>query len=198
MRSVILKQRFDREILSHYKTEGHRFNRAEAFKTIGYHLIYLSRPVNIIETGSLRTAEDWIGNGQSTLVWNWLIRELGGKCVSIDLSPSVCDFAKSHTKHVEVINGNSLSVLPKMTDIEDYDIIYLDSFDWSPSVSARSSLHHVTELGLVWDRLKTGCLIAVDDCHEREAGKHALVKYFFDLMGNRPIHEGWVTIWKKG
>ena len=39
----------------------------------------------IIETGTARTRGNWQGDGQSTLIWDWLVGEVdGAKALSID------------------------------------------------------------------------------------------------------------------
>ena len=173
------------------------FPRWEAFRFIAEKLISLNRPLSIIETGSLRTENDWNGNGQSTLIWDWLIEKLGGECHSIDINPEVSEFAKKHTKFAKIINKDSILALRNSTLASVCDLLYLDSYDWSEQSKIESPLHHIGELAATWGRLPSGCIVAVDDCHSENFGKHVMVKAFFEYVGKAPTHSGYITVWEK-
>jgi hypothetical protein len=176
---------------------GHMFNRWPAFEFIANHLLNKKEPICIIETGTVRTRDDWAGNGQSTILWDWIIEKTGGHGFSIDISPASCENARQLVKRMKIINEDSLSALKRLSSVSSADLVYLDSYDWSQKAGPRSALHHVTELGTIWDRLPQGCLVAADDCHSDFQGKHVLVAEFFRLMKIPPIHKGYVTVWEK-
>jgi len=60
--------------------------RWHAFRLIVADLIARGRPVNIVETGCARQPDNWAGDGQSTLVWDWLLDKVGGTGLSMDIS----------------------------------------------------------------------------------------------------------------
>ncbi len=79
------------------------------------------------------------------------------------------------------------------------DFLYLDSMDWEGTQVERglSALHHAAELSAAWRWLNEGALIAIDDCHGDYAGKHAIVKRFFDSIGVAPIVDDYIHVWRK-
>jgi hypothetical protein len=83
----------------------------------------------IAETGTIRNTSFLykIGDGHSTkTITRFIKKNPGCKFYSIDLNTSVCDTylsKKGLRKYVELIEGNSLDVLPTL----DFDVAYLDS-----------------------------------------------------------------------
>jgi len=140
----------------------------------------------IIETGTARAKDAWEGDGQSTLIWDWVISEKPGyKAISLDISAESCKAAREQVKKVNVVETESLSFLNKMSedDLKDLRLLYLDSFDWSEELHLKSSFHHFCELASVWRLLPSGCMIAVDDRHSEEMGKHMMVMFFMQKLG---------------
>lgn len=157
-------------------------------------------PQIIIETGTARETDNWSGDGQSTLIWDWCAaRRAYTHVVSIDLSPEAIAAAQAQTKLVEYKTGDSLAMLAAMDPavLNKCKLLYLDSFDWSYEKNAESSLHHMFELALVYQALPKGCMIMVDDCHTQDLGKHVVVRMFFDKLGKRPVFEAYQTAWVK-
>lgn len=175
---------------------GDKFSRWEAFEFIAQELLSRNKPLSILETGTLRTTNNWHGYGQSALLWDWLVQQTGGKGWSIDIDARMCMFARNHCKHLKVVCSDSVKFLREFS--EPLDLLYLDSYDWSEEKQISSSLHHIAELASMWDDLPAGCLIAVDDCHNEKQGKHIMVRNFFrDMLGIEPIFNSYLTVWKK-
>lgn len=135
----------------------------------------------IIETGTARSKGNWSGDGQSTLIWDWLTSHLKGlKVISIDSNVEAIEMAKSQTKNVDFHLGDSVKCLkaidPKI--LSRVSLLYLDSMDWSYEANEESAKHHLKELQSVWERLSAGCMIVVDDVHGAEYGKHVAVAEF--------------------
>ncbi len=173
-------------------------NRWAAFSTIANVLLGHNRAVVIIETGTARTAENWAGDGQSTLVWDYLSAVTGGFGYSVDSDIGACAVARRQVRATRVVCDDSIHFLGSIQLFaRSADLLYLDSFDWSHHRQAESCLHHAGELATVWNELPSGCLIAVDDCLSPTEGKHLLVREFFRLQGIAPLVESYVHVWRK-
>lgn len=154
----------------------------------------------IIETGTARTPGNWAGDGQSTLIWDWLASEVeGAKVTSIDISQQAVDNAREQTNSVKYVVGDSIEKLGAQATktVSKVALLYLDSldFDWGqPNVAAE---HSLKELLAVWDRLPSGCLIVVDDCHSPYRGKQTAIASFMANQGISPAFSGFQTGWIK-
>lgn len=153
----------------------------------------------IIETGSAWDKNNWEGQGQSTLIWDWLAANLKGvKVISIDITPTSVENAKEQTKHVEFFLGDSIQTLNSFDEkrLGAVALLYLDSFDWAKEINHESSYHHAMELAAVWRLLPDNCMICVDDRHGDFDGKHWKVELFMQQLGYTPEfrnHQvGWV------
>jgi len=156
----------------------------------------LRRPIGIVETGCLRQIGNWAGDGQSTAVWDWLLKQHGGYGHSYDISPESVAAARAAVTTMQVHQQDSVEALAGFASASTIDLLYLDSYDWTADSDA-SAKHHRKELEAIYDRLRPGCLIAVDDCMGKEKGKHALVLPWLAERGVEPIVTGYVYVWRK-
>lgn len=168
--------------------------RWDAFCIIADHLIDLSRPVNITETGCAREMGSWESDGKSTFVFNWLAVKTGGTATSIDISKENIEYAKTFAKENRFILGDSVEAIRKMENIEDQDLFYFDSYDVTGDY--RSPMHHLAELSSSLIRMKSGCLVAVDDC-DMPFGKGKYVSKIMDEINAQKIIEGKINLWVK-
>ena len=163
--------------------------------------IYATAGLNyIVETGTARQFNNWEGDGQSTLVWDYLASVLSLHIISIDIDSKAVALAKSQVSDkVKFYLGDSVKVLCGLDDeiVEKIGVLYLDSFDWTPELNEQSSQHHLRELEAVYRRLSVGALIVVDDCHSDTQGKHIAVKKFFADKKIEPAFSGYQTGWVK-
>ncbi len=171
--------------------------RWEAFTVIADTLLAKDRPVHILETGTARFRDNWEGDGQSTLVWDYILRVAGGSGCSVDSDSGACANARSQVQRMAIINADSIRLLAGSGMGTNTDLLYLDSLDWSHDQQAASCLHHAGELACVWHKLPSGCLIAVDDCFSDDEGKHLLVSAFFRLKKISPLVSAYVHVWVK-
>lgn len=169
--------------------------RAIAFEFIYHRLASLERPVKIVETGCARQVDNWGGDGQSTLVWDWILQQVGGSGVSFDISPESVAYAQAQVSLMVVKQQDSVIGLREITEPEQIDFLYLDSFDLTDGID--SPTHHLAELTSVYHRLRSGCVIAVDDCVNEQHGKHRFVRGWLASMGVQPIIESYVSVWVK-
>ena len=168
--------------------------RWEGFHYIASRLAPMDRPL-IIETGCLRSENDWAGNGQSTLLWSWMAQH-GAQVGSVDIDEQNVRFARQRCPGVYVQFSDSIEFLSVLQEPNRIDLLYLDSYDHDPPYGP-SELHGAGELACVWDKLKSGCMIAVDDCNGDGTGKHYLIRHFFDRMGIKPVVASYIHIWIK-
>jgi hypothetical protein len=182
---------FDAEFARHLDNT----RRWGAFRTIVANLIARGRPVKIVETGCARQPDNWAGDGQSTLVWDWLLDKVGGTGLSMDISKENCAAAAAQVQHFKVACVDSVVGLRTMVTPEEIDFLYLDSYDLTETID--SPTHHLAELASVYPRLSSGCLIAVDDCVNEQYGKHRFVLQWLSRMGVEPLLRGYVTVWVK-
>ncbi len=153
----------------------------------------------IIETGTAWDKDNWEGQGQSTLIWDWICGRTKHEAYSIDLNPEAAKHALDHTMNVELITGDSVKTLSSMADriLENCVLLYLDSYDWSPEANLDSAFHHMAELTCVWSKLPAGCMIVVDDRHGDMKGKHFMVELFMDKLGIKPVFKDYQIGWVK-
>ena len=67
-------------------------------------------------------------------------------------------------------------------DINNIDLIYLDSYDLDWNKPHKSSLHHLKELCAIIPKLKKGCVIIIDD-NNNGIGKGQYVSNFLENIG---------------
>lgn len=151
----------------------------------------------VIETGTAWDKDNFEGQGQSTLIWDWACSLKSDLTViSIDIRQEGIDVAKQQTKHVKYICGDSVSTLNSLSEKGAVSLLYLDSFDWSKEMNFISSFHHMQELATVWAHLPKGCMIAVDDRHGEAKGKHWMVEAYMMQLGYEPVFKnhqiGWI------
>lgn len=165
--------------------------RSEAFRLI----VDLMPPqCRIVETGSVRKAGNWIGDGQSTVVWDQVASVLGGHVTTVDIDPIgaalVTELGLANTT---AVTSDSLPVLRALT--EPVDLLYLDSFDINFAVPEPAQHHHLCEIVAAWHLLRRGSLVGVDD-NTDESGKGKSVGEFLEAHGAIEIHTGYVRVWR--
>lgn len=159
----------------------------------------IERAPYIVETGTAWDKGNWAGQGQSTLIWDWLAGVIPVSPISIDIRKEASETAASQTTRVVFETGDSINVLSKFYWPEKIGLLYLDSFDWTEELNLESSFHHVMELASVFASLPPGCLIVVDDRHGDMKGKHWLVEAFMTKLEIKPAFKGhqigWIKPW---
>lgn len=146
--------------------------RAETFAKMFEHLDRFDRPVTIIETGCAmdrheKDSDNWALDGRSTVMFDRYIqaRRDGSTCVSVDLNPDAVDACASQVEAVELLCGDSVEALKTIASYErgPVDLLYLDSFDYSPADPLPSAIHHHAELMAAMPMILPGTFVVVDD-----------------------------------
>lgn len=125
----------------------------------------------IVETGCVREANNWGGDGQSTVLFDRYLqyRTGGGSCFAVDIDPEATALCRTLvSEKTEVLTGDSVMVLRDVSSIlKKYDasisLLYLDSFDLDWKNPAPSAVHHLKELVSIYDRVSPQTLVVVDD-----------------------------------
>ena len=198
--------------------------REPSFRKIFRYLddLEANRPLCIVETGCLREAGNWAGDGQSTLLFaeylKW--RPRGGEGYSIDIDPAATSACKAAVgERFNVITGDSvlnLAALCREFSLvnKTIDFLYLDSFDVDWDNIAPSANHHLKEMVAIYECLTPTSLVVVDDSpataylsvlddghvtllnQPKISGKGKLVAEFALSVGARPLFShyqaGWV------
>ena len=149
----------------------------------------------IVETGTIREPGNWIGDGQSTVVWNHYAGLKSGHVTTIDIDPYGAELVSlMNLEHTTAITGDSLQVLQNL-EILKIDFLYLDSFDVDFSNPQPASEHHLKELLLCWDLLQSGSIVAVDDNRNGD-GKGTAVAAHMTQHNIPEIVSGYVRVWR--
>lgn len=171
-------------------------HRALTFRAVFEQLCTKQSPC-IVETGCLRYAGNFAGDGQSTLLFDCLAQHVGGKVYSVDISPDAIEVARnSVSPDVSLTCGDSVSFLAQFE--QPIDLLYLDSFDFDANEPIPSALHHMYELCAAMPNLRPGSIVLVDDTsidnvwrvHGRWFGKGMLIASYMKKIGSPIFVEG--------
>lgn len=146
-----------------------------------------------VETGCMRSEEDWTA-GASTYIFGAWLKLHGGHLDSVDITPEHCVFARSWTRGlpVRVHQSCSLSYLEKRET--PIDVLYLDSLDTYVPGHAE---HALEEIRLSSTLLHNESIILIDDCAwdgGSFCGKGRLAIPFLLEHGWRIKYSGWQTL----
>ena len=146
-------------------------HREISFKKIFKYLDGLPTPIIILETGCLRKAENFIGDGQSTLLFDKYtqFRNKNSKVYTVDISPKCTEICKKTVSDkveittedsVKYINNFSKNFLKSKNQLS---LLYLDSYDLDYRYPFPSAAHHLKELTASIRILNEKTLVVVDD-----------------------------------
>jgi len=102
-----------------------------------------------------------------------------------------------------VVQSDSVLYLQQLNDKlkaenRKIDLLYLDSFDWTPELQVESATHHLKELESILSSLKKGALVGVDDnwmVGSTRVGKGWLVLEYFKNLGIEPAFDQYQIFW---
>lgn len=125
-----------------------------------------------------------------------------GKLFSVNLSPE--NDANSESKTSLCVNVRfavSVAYLGSLHFAHQIDMLYLDSCDFDPDQPNPSQRHHLREISAIYSKLKTGCLILVDDAGVQSSnvllGKAEKVCKFMEARGIHPTISDYQIHWVK-
>ncbi len=165
--------------------------RADTFRSVFSHLLKV-KPNNltIVETGMINDPGNWMGHGQSTILFDELVKSEGGMVFSVDISPNAVDTTRELvSSKVFAVHGNSLHFLTQFN--QPIDLLYLDSFDLNQDDPAPAASHCLKELVAASRNLHTGSIVAIDDTwwpdNETPFGKGMLACQCMQALGHERI-----------
>jgi hypothetical protein len=145
--------------------------REISFRKIFDYLDTMPDPITIVETGCARQADNWAGDGQSTVLFDQYVssRGSGGIVHTVDLSLEATNACEALVSDKVVIyTGDSVAVLPRIArqlsaEGRRIDLLYLDSYDLDWQNPTPSSVHHLKELVSIISMVNPDTLVVVDD-----------------------------------
>lgn len=152
----------------------------------------------ILETGTLRNAGNWHGDGQSTRIWDWIAKRKKGFVVSVDKDSAACFLAQMECQDSHIVCQDSIALFRGFLPVAP-TLLYLDSIEWGATRETNIScwMNQVGELAAVWDKLPSGCLIASDDSQSPDIGKPVLTRRLFEALAIAPEHDSYIVCWRK-
>jgi hypothetical protein len=152
--------------------------REATFRKTFRYLDRFKRPLTIVETGCVRKAGNWAGDGQSTVLFDRYVRAGHRQSVvhSVDLDPAATRTCRRLvSRRVIVHTGDSVALLPRIgarlrAEARAVDLLYLDSFDLDWQNPTPSAVHALKELAAIIGMLRAESLVVVDDSAMRAFG----------------------------
>ncbi|MAH02423.1 MAG: hypothetical protein CMI70_01305 [Candidatus Pelagibacter sp.] len=146
-------------------------HREISFKKIFKYLDGLPTPIIILETGCLRKAENFIGDGQSTLLFDKYtqFRNKNSKVYTVDINPKCTEICKKVVSDkVEITTEDSVKYINNFSknflkSNNQLSLLYLDSYDLNYRYPFSSAAHHLKELTASIRILNEKTLVVVDD-----------------------------------
>jgi len=145
--------------------------RSLSFTKIFNYLDKLPDPIIIIETGCLRAKDNFLGDGQSTLLFDKYTqsRGNGSKVFTVDIDSDATNICKSLVSdNVDIFTGDSVKYLNDLTkkfceEKINVSMFFLDSCDVEWIDPGESSAHHLKEIECVKSLLNEKTIVVVDD-----------------------------------
>lgn len=169
--------------------------RGESFWIVRNHAIQ-HKARCIIETGTYRG----IGaDGESTLFLATLARDLGADFYSVDISQNA---VKKSIEHLST-NGlkGDVSCVDSVALLSCFnspiDVLYLDSYDFSPDNPTPAQIHQLAELGGAYGKLTSEAVILLDDCNIEGGGKGLLTDRFLLERQWKLIYDGYQKVFTR-
>jgi len=179
------------------------FRRCDGFNLMFAELLQHPRPqYHIIETGTLRNPGNW-KDGQSARLFTEFVDHQGGSVRSVDIDPTACASARAAIASTAfaVTCSDSVTWLKTLTDLDQVDLFYLDSYDVKWHNDQDSAEHHLKEFVTIEPYLKSGCVVAIDDNSRflesgRRTGKGRRIWEYLEAKGIMPVYDAYQIIYK--
>lgn len=116
--------------------------------------------INILETGSAAHGT------KSSILFASYVKIFGGRFDTVDINPKIKDqYEFLESNNVRFHTDDSLKFINNLEDtvINEFDLIYLDSFDLDIDNPLPSQEHGLNEFLLLYEKLKKGAILSIDD-----------------------------------
>ena len=179
------------------------YNRAVGFDVIFRLLLNQKQSnFNIVETGTLRTPGNWM-DGQSARLFTEFVDLYGGQMRSVDIDSVACEAARNTiaSDRFSVVNSDSVAWLETLTDLDQVDLFYLDSWDVDWNNDTASAEHHLKEFLVIEPHIRPGTVVVLDDNsrwvnNSRRTGKGRRVVEHLESQGHLPILDEYQIIFQ--
>jgi hypothetical protein len=179
------------------------YNRAVGFDIIFRLLLNQKQSnFNIVETGTLRTPGNWM-DGQSARLFTEFVDLYGGQMRSVDIDGQACEAARNTltSTNFSVTHGDSVEWLGTLTDLDQVDLFYLDSYDVDWNDDTASANHHLNEFLIIQPHIRPGCVVVIDDNsrwvnNNRRTGKGSRIVDYLYGQGHMPIYDEYQIIFQ--
>jgi hypothetical protein len=179
------------------------YNRAIGFDIIFRLLLNQKQSnFNIIETGTLRTPDNWM-DGQSARLFTEFVDLYSGQMRSVDIDSVACETARNTitSKNFSVAHNDSVEWLRSLGDLDQVDLFYLDSYDVDWNNDTASANHHLKEFKIIQPFIRSGTVVAIDDNsrwvnNSRRTGKGRAVVEYLETQGHLPIYDEYQIIFQ--
>ena len=179
------------------------YNRAVGFDIIFRLLLNQKQSnFNIVETGTLRTPNNWM-DGQSARLFTEFVDLYGGQMRSVDIDSMACQAARDTitSTNFSVAHSDSVTWLGTLTDLDQVDLFYLDSYDVDWNNDTDSANHHLKEFKIIEPHIKPGTVVAIDDNsrwvnNNRRTGKGRAIVEYLETQGHLPILDEYQIIFQ--
>ena len=142
----------------------------------------------IIETGTYRGIG---GDGESTVFLATVARDLGADFYSVDINQETVNKSKAHMEErglkADVSCVDSVALLSCFGS--PIDVLYLDSYDFSPDAPLPAQIHQLAEIGAAYGKLASHAAVLLDDCGIVHGGKGRLTSAFLLERGWRMVYD---------
>lgn len=173
-------------------------DRHNTMDVVFRHLGSVADPV-IVETGCVRSYEDWSAGYSTYLFGLYLDYRQSGSLVSVDIDGERCQSARHYCRdfsRVEVVASDSVAWLK--SNETPIDVLYLDSMD---ADIPGTEEHGLNEAMAAEARVKHGGLIVIDDTtHDGRnwRGKGGLAVPYLLAIGYEMLASGYQCVLQKG
>ena len=179
------------------------YNRAVGFDIIFRLLLNQKQSnFNIVETGTLRTPGNWM-DGQSARLFTEFVDLYNGQIRSVDIDSVACEAARNTivSDKFSVALSDSVAWLKQQTDLDQFDLFYLDSYDVDWNDDTPSAEHHLNEFMVIEPYIRPGVVVVVDDNsrwvnNNRRTGKGRRVVEYLETQGHFPIYDEYQIIFQ--
>lgn len=181
-------------------------SRAQGFEAIFENLLKASqKPYLIVETGTIRTIDNFKGDGMSTFLFDGFANQFGGEVWTCDISPIGSGLVSSFcSERVIPVTSDSVLFLEsfKRLSKRKINLLYLDSLDLDGPEQDQASTHAAMEYEAIKSCLAKKSIVAVDDAVSPEGdlreGKAKDVVKLLERDGFQCIFDSKHTVWVRG
>ena len=181
--------------------------RQEGFRLIVADLARRPFPV-VAETGCARQADNWQGDGMSTLLWAFAHTNVNVWSFDIDkVAVETCRRLILEAGVPDRVSVQERDGVAGLLDLEHrtrwthgVSLLYLDSLDVDMQNPREAAQHTLNEFIAGRGMLREGSLVAVDDNMRSSSGarvgKGMYVADFMARAGKPLLHDGYQLVWR--